>query len=383
MPAATLTRFQPKQSTISNRVKGSDNLEIISTAAGMNYALGSEILSGGLTAHSSARLSSLSNAFQRIKWHSISFTIEGAYPTTSGGGYIACFVRDPDDVPPTDPVEAVRWAMAQQHSADAKWYDSVRLNVGPTPDLLFTSKGAAPRLYSPGTLFVISKGGPAQVGALTVNFHWDVTLSEPTSDNGNKEPDTTFVSNGDYYFPFAGVSGGFLPLSLITTADPSPQNIHTRPVVQADLGINVPDGTYLRFRRPVPITGFYNTGNDYVPIYVNGVVWSNSYSVFGAVSELGGKYYVIGTGSPPVPPGYQTSDWKTLSGGYGAVIEELEIVDKYLNINEVHNKQVALRKLPRRAFEPYSRVSVPGGIDPNVALTNLTGEQWPTLQRAS
>ena len=134
-----MTRQQPKQSTVSTTQSGCDNLDILSMTASSAYPLGAVILSGVVTAESSARLATLSRAYQRVRWNSLRFTIEGAFPTTAGGGYVTCFVRDPTDVPPEDPREAVRWAMAQQHSSDNKWYDSTGLAVGRSPGLLYTS----------------------------------------------------------------------------------------------------------------------------------------------------------------------------------------------------------------------------------------------------
>lgn len=379
MPAATLTRYQPRQETVSSRLKGTDNLSIISTAAGTNYTLGTEIISGAITARSSIRLGSLSQAFQRIRWNSLAFTVEGAYPTTSGGGYIACFVRDPDDIPPSDPVEAVKWAMAQQHSADAKWYDSVKLMVGMSPDLLFTSPGIAPRLYSPGTLFIISKGGPAQVGALTVNFHWDITLSEPTSEV-KAAPTNTWTAPRDFYLPFAPTAA--LPLSRCNVAAADPHLAALAPETVFTTGLaNFSPGTYLRLKEPRPITGEYNTGNDYIPIYISGFTIATNLQLQ-AVAELGGEFFLISIGSQAVPTtDYQVTNWHLLSGGFGAIVQTGEVLDIFAT-PQSSKPEFLFRRLPRKAFLPYSRDQLPlEGIDPNVALTNLTGElsrAWPT-----
>lgn len=366
---------------MSNRIKGCDNLEIISTGAGTNYPMGTEILSGSVTAHASARLASLSNAFQRIKWHSLAFTIEGAYPTTSGGGYVACFVRDPDDIPPENPQDAVRWAMAQQQSADAKWYDSVKLNVGSTPDLLFTSQGSEPRLYSPGTLFVISKGGPAQVGSLTVNFHWDVTLSEPTSEVKNLNSNL-WSANSDYYIEFA--IQGLVKLQKVTTPAPDPHNVVFAAVTPTDLGLaGLADGSYIRLKTPRMITGEYNAANDYIPVYVTGfAVWQNALV---AISELGGQYFILSVGTiTGTLPGYTGTNWHILSGGFGAIVEELESLEIF-RTPELSAPSSLMKRLPRAAFKPYGQVNqtVQSGIDPNVALTNLTGERYPASLIAS
>lgn len=368
LPVAGLTRSQPRQTTATSRFKGTDLLEIVTTAAGQVYAPGSIITSGGITAYSSARLETIAKAYQRVKFHSLRFTIEGAYSSTSGGGYITCFVRDPDDVPPEDPVAAMKWAMSQQHSADAKWWDSVGLNVGTTPDLLFTSPGSSARLFSPGTFYVISKGGPAQVGTLTISYHWDVTLSEPTSE-------TALTSNEiwtcpeDFVVPFAATAGAFT-LQRVTTFSPDPHGVVTAHVTPVSAGLTGKSlGTYLRLKTPRMVTGEYNTGNDYIPVYVNGFYIRGDDLV--AVSEIAGKFVHLSQGpATGVLSGYEASDWHILSGGYGSLVEEGEELDVFDVPSQVNSLDARKTK---KFYGTKDQTSVT--INPNVAIVNLTGEQ--------
>lgn len=367
IPAAVQTRFQPKQQTTATRVKGCDNLALVSTITGGLYAPGAEIVSGGITAHSSVRLATLANAFQRIRWHSIRFTIEGAYPTLAGGGYVACFVRDATDVPPSDPTEAIRWAMAQQHSFDAKWYDSGVLNVGVSPDLLYTSSAEAVRLYSPGSFYVISKGGPAQVGTLTVNFHWDVTLSEPTSEVQVAQQET-WTTPFDLVLPFNPTA--YLSLSRVTTFNVDPHSATYEVQSPEQLGLNqYGDGTYFRLPRPITATGAYNTGNDYIPINVDGFTIANGQVV--AVSEFGGEFVILipDGGGSAVPSGYTASDWHLLSGGYGSCLP----IQTVLKVYPTPGASVPVIPTRRRFFH-YKDKYLLGDINYQVAQVNLSGE---------
>lgn len=251
IPAATRTRQQPSQPTRSITISGSDNLTVVSMSNSSNHPLGSNVFHGTLTAGSTKRLEQLAKSYQRVKWNKIAFTIEGAFPTTAGGGYVAAFIRDPTDTKPLDPHDAIQWAMAQQHSRDAKWYDSVRLDVRATPDLLFTSHGSDRRFYSPGSIYVISKGGPAQVGALTINLQWTVTLSEPSVENAGGVTETLppglyFPFNNSKVTPVIGVA----QLCWITDFPVATPNTTTYDLAKAGdvLDGTYRDGTYFRVR---------------------------------------------------------------------------------------------------------------------------------------
>lgn len=178
----------------STRQRGTDLLENMSIT-NQTYPTGDVVLSASVTAQSTRRLKDLASTFQRIKWHRLVFTVEGAFPTTTGGGYIAAFVRDPTDQPPADGLERLRWVAARSCMVDCKWYDCGRVIVPQTPDLQYTSHDAQddPRWWSPGTLYIISKGGPGQPGSLTIKMDWDITLSMPSSEKQEEAtPTSTF-----------------------------------------------------------------------------------------------------------------------------------------------------------------------------------------------
>ena len=329
-----------------------------------------------LDAHSSARLSRLSQAFQRIRWNSLKITVEGAYPTTSGGGYITCFVRDPTDSPPTNPLEAVRWAMAQQHSADAKWYDSVVLSVGRCPDLLFTSVGDGARFSSPGTLYVVSKGGPAQVGTLTINFHWDVTLSEPTiekEDGGNEK-----IISRNLYLPSPTAAGSSqlgpqLQLCIVTEPHPDPAQVGYRVVADEEIGLGVLNpGSYIASADFKSLSCAYSTGDPYVDLQITGFMVDDSHYLV-AVYEVDGEFYTINKG--PVAPihGFSTSDWHSIQGAAGIYCMHGQEV-------EVFDGPGSLEPDLSLVFRPSGRATIPNGSSRRVRAPRTT---VPDVQRTT
>lgn len=376
IPVATNTRSQPRQSTASTRVKGCDLLELTETVAGQVYKLGTSVVNGMVTAEASARLSTLSRAFQRIKWHNLRFTVEGAYSTASGGGYIACFVRDPTDKPPKDPLEVVRWAMAQQHSADSKWYESVGLNVGQSPDLLYTSVSDTPRLYSPGILYIVSKGGPAQVGSLTVSFHWDITLSEPTIDNNLVTDSLKMPLDCGFHWIAATAAG--LPLQYINTSSDNPEAVGFLQLKASMLGTNLEPGSLLTLAQPVVLTGHHSDNDREVAVQVTHLVVLSNGDVHGVV-EVGLDYYVIST-SPvtDLPGGFKNSVWNNVFGGYGTKVPAgsvLEVVGRGRAMAPKAFTQFGLRRVETTGKKVHPADYVTEVSQQQFPIVDLSGEQ--------
>ncbi len=376
IPVATNTRSQPRQSTASTRVKGCDLLELTETAAGQVYKLGTPVVRGMVTAEASARLSTLSRAFQRIKWHNLRFTVEGAYSTASGGGYIACFVRDPTDQPPKDPLEVVRWAMAQQHSADSKWYESVGLNVGQSPDLLYTSVSDTPRLYSPGTLYIVSKGGPAQVGSLTVSFHWDITLSEPTIDS-NPVTDSLKMPLDCGFLWLAATAEG-MPLQYINTSSDNPEAVGFLQLKASMLGTNLEPGSLLTLAQPVVLTGHHSANDKEVAVQVTHLVVLSNGDVHGVV-EVGLDYYVISTSAvTDLPGGFKNSVWSNVFGGYGTKVPAgavLEVVGRGRATAPRASTQFGLRRVETTGKKVHPADYVTEVSQQQFPIVDLSGEQ--------
>jgi len=340
-----------------------------------------------LTCNTSTRLAQIANAFQRVRWNSIRFTIEGAYPSTSGGGYVVCFVRDANDSPPSSLPEALKWAMAQQHCADAKWYDSVALSVGRSPDLLYTSAGGGVRFESPGSLFVIAKGGPNQVGSLTITMHWDVTLSEPCIDR----PDAgQWITDVDLYGPplavkYDGTSASSTIIQLGSQSldagvyDPDPANIKFEPYLEHGLPSRQP-GTYYRCNTPASVSGVYNDGEGNSTIHLTGFVVDESRLYAAYEINQDGRPRValacVGGTPPPIGLGYLGSAWHQITCGPGALFEKGATFTVFDDATSYSDKAAAIA--PTRTFGERRRMvtAAPEPMDTSepVAQTALTGE---------
>lgn len=255
IPAAYAGGGATYNGNMKTRQSGTDLLSNLSIPSNKAYATGEVILAAALTAGSSKRMQYLTDTFLRIKWHTLRFNVEGAFPTTTGGGYIAVFIRDPSDLPPDDPMEMLQWAMAHQTAVDCKWYDTGIVRVPETPDLLFTAISGEPRLYSPGKLYIIAKGGPAQTGTLTVSLNWDVTLSEPAVEAANN-PEELFELPYDLYVPYKYGTGDYVVIARLANDSVNPETRAFLPVDLNDLGLSsYPDGTIVTFATPMSITG--------------------------------------------------------------------------------------------------------------------------------
>lgn len=374
IPAAMQTKFQPRQATISNRVRGSDLLELISVNQGQSFDLGHIVTSGMLTAQASARLATLSRAYQRIKWHSLKFMIESSFSTVSGGGFVACFVRDPDDQPPEDPLERVRWAMAQQQSADSKWYESVGLNVGEAPDLLFTSATAEKRTYSPGEFFIVSKGGPGQVGTITVSFSWDVTLSEPTIDL-NSAP-VSVVAPFDCLFRGLRTGDSGLTLARVKTASENPTTTSTTWVTGTDLTMEV--GDLFALPHPVQMLGQLPAGSEYYHFVITHCVVCTDGNVVGLVS-VGDEYFAPAmTTMTSLPPGFETTIWSNVVGCYGNMVlagEELKLIRPSTGRRSHAYTQFGLREVGAGGKRRYPAPKTEETVERQTPLMDLSGER--------
>lgn len=243
----------------STRQRGTDLLENMAIT-NQTYPTGDVVMSASVTAQSTRRLKDLASTFQRVKWHRLVFTIEGAFPTTTGGGYIAAFVRDPTDQPPSDGLERLRWVAARSCMVDCKWYDCGRVIVPQTPDLQYTSHDAQddPRWWSPGTLYIISKGGPGQPGSLTVKLDWDITLSMPSSEKPEEaSPSATFPQ--DLALTYKTLNGGYIAVVEQLTLTGSGSATYGPPLTSFMDGFE--EGTIVQIQHPLFLADSNGTWN--------------------------------------------------------------------------------------------------------------------------
>jgi len=126
--------------------------------------------------------------------------VEPGFSSLAAGQYLLAFVRDPEDLPPQDPKEILRWATAQQHSTLAKWWQPSSITVPSNGDNLYTSLKGEARFWSPGKLVVIAVGAPSQPGNMAVWMDWMVHLTEPSSEVlASLEPVEPITASQDLY----------------------------------------------------------------------------------------------------------------------------------------------------------------------------------------
>lgn len=137
----------------------------------------------------SGRLSTISRAYQRVKWMMVEFIVTPQASATTNGGYVCGFVTDPtDDHITADVLSATQGALTK------KWYETAICRMPPKPDLLYTSDSDEPRLSEPARFWIISEGKPSSSLTLIVTARWKVRLSNPSLENQTSD---SFVLVGD------------------------------------------------------------------------------------------------------------------------------------------------------------------------------------------
>lgn len=176
--APSRTKSVPGQSI---RAVGEDRLDIFPVSP-KNPLFKSYAIDTG----ASLRLSSLSQAFQRVRWDSVVVRVVPQAPLTTKGGYVCGFIMDPSDTAVT-----ARELSAAQGSITKKWYESSVVRMPPKRELLYSSAGEDPRLSIPANFWVISEGNPSDAIDVVLTLEWSVTLMEPTVEH---RKDLSFVT---------------------------------------------------------------------------------------------------------------------------------------------------------------------------------------------
>nr|QKK82932.1 hypothetical protein 2 [Viola philippica permutotetra like virus] len=168
----------------SIRVTGEDRLSLVDIKKGASVFTKASILPA-----MSARLATLSRAYQRIKWNSVRVIVTPQASALVNGGYVAGFINDPSDLSIT-----ASDLTASQGAVTKKWYESSVVQMPKKADLLYTSSGDDPRLFIPAIFWVIGEGAPSADLTVVMTVMWDVTLSIPTvEDNAS----TSFILTGE------------------------------------------------------------------------------------------------------------------------------------------------------------------------------------------
>lgn len=153
-----------------------------------------------------ASLAQVAKNYQRIRWRSLRFIINGGASSLVSGSALAAFIRDASDSLGHDPRERVR---AQPGAKTMKWWQNTVVAARPANDKLYTSVSASARLYSPGRFVLLSDLAPSAVSPLTVDCEWEVELSERSLEQEVEES-------------IAAINTGLSSLEAIDSSDDGP-----------------------------------------------------------------------------------------------------------------------------------------------------------------
>lgn len=137
----------------------------------------------------SSRLSTMSRAYQRIRYQAVEVIVTPQASAMTNGGYVCGFILDPSDRAIT-----ARDLSASQGSQTKKFYESAVVKMPRKPDLLYTSVGDDPRLTIPATFWVVSEGKPSSDLTLILTVRWSVVMSCPTLEDHSQ---ASFTLNGE------------------------------------------------------------------------------------------------------------------------------------------------------------------------------------------
>ena len=206
-----------------------------STHAAATISDGDAIFNEIITASVFPRLSRIASAYQRYRFTKMTFSVQPMCPATTGGGYVAGFLKDPMDTDSSfDAIQGSRGATV------GKWWEHKNVITIPAKDLLWTSVGESPRLYSPGKFVLTGVGSNTDVVNVSVLCSWEAELSVPSLESP-EAPQTIYFSAYD-----------IMQSDLVNNSN----KIHFN-IFGAD--VSLPDDTVLR--AAVPIYVDYQLGS--------------------------------------------------------------------------------------------------------------------------
>lgn len=158
----------PANESSNNRVHGEDRVTRYTA-----HRVGILLERIAIRSDMSPRLSSLSHAYQKMRWERCEIIVSPQAPLTTSGGYVAGFVMDPEDLSVT-----IEQLASSQGAVTKKWYETSSLVMPTTRMDYFTQFGTDVRLSSPANFWVISDGNPTQDVAIVVTVRWQVTFTK-------------------------------------------------------------------------------------------------------------------------------------------------------------------------------------------------------------
>ncbi|APG76127.1 capsid protein [Beihai noda-like virus 11] len=163
-----------------------------STHAANSLSDGDVLFDSIINPSSFPRMSRIASAYQRYRFTRLAFTIQPMCPATTGAGYVAGFLKDP-----TDEDTSFDAIQGSQGAVIGKWWEHKRIEVRPPTDLLWTSLGENPRLFSPGKFVMTAVGTNTDAVNVSVLCEWEAVLSVPSLEDYSEKPVTEYFSTKD------------------------------------------------------------------------------------------------------------------------------------------------------------------------------------------
>lgn len=174
-PVAKALRGGPTKSSSGAREAGRDRFAHFDDIS--SVPAGKSLLSVLFSPHQLPRCSVLAKAYQRYVVHSLSFHIVPMISSATSGGYVAAFVRDPEDSIRTNAANIVT---ATAGSVTSKWWEDTVVRCPSLKDQFYTATTPGQeRFSSPGALVIAVDGQATQKGSLTVYVEYNLSFYAP------------------------------------------------------------------------------------------------------------------------------------------------------------------------------------------------------------
>lgn len=245
-PMGGATLFEPvavRQTVEDDRSthRGVDRVAHVADVS--KFADGAVVCRVPVNAGTFSRLSALAETYQQVRFMTLSFRVTPYANANCGGGYVAAFVRDPDDEPPSTPTARLNWLSSQAGSISTRWSQQSSVRAMASDRWFYTSPGVEGREYSPGTLYVVADSKATAASGMTIWATWTVSFRKATleshplkgltaaqnlyTQNGHiglfGKDGTTWVDDNDKLFPGWSLNKSLrlpYPITLpVTTAE--------------------------------------------------------------------------------------------------------------------------------------------------------------------
>jgi hypothetical protein len=181
MPSGVNNKATMPRKMQSYTVEGEEVLQVINVASGSTA--GQLIYNSRISHDSAARLSLLSKAFQRVRWHNVTINCVPVNGSVVQGGYNFGFIEDPEIEPPISGTSevipfmtALRGTSVRQNWVQSQTGQTVKLNELPE---MYSVLGTDQRRYYIGRALLALTGDVTIAASFQILLKYRVTLMVP------------------------------------------------------------------------------------------------------------------------------------------------------------------------------------------------------------